>query len=150
MPEKLGFSIAEVNNGKKFEPYLYPSEFRVTRDKEMERVASNCDGERVTIKELKNATIHVNGICSIGRHRKVDAMSQQTTKVDVISPTIKGGGMEAFIKKVEFGNMEQYMGNGPTDFLSGKYIGEYTIDLVSTGKDEYIGNAPSSSFTINP
>lgn len=149
MPRKLGFSIADVDSNKKFEPYLYPSEFRVTRDKKMERVAANCGGERVTIKELKNSTIHVTGLCSIERHKKIDSMSQQTTKVEVISPTIKGGGMEAFIKKVEFGNMEQYMGNGPTDFLSGRYIGEYTIDLVSTGKDEYVGNAPSSSFVLN-
>jgi hypothetical protein len=152
MPEKtpkpLEFSLSEKNSDFAFEPYFYPERIEVVRDKELERVGADCDGERVNIKNLKNAEIHITGIATRSKHMVIDAMSQSTKKFDLITNVMKGGGMEVYIKKVKFGDMEQYVRSENVSGLNNNHVGSYTIDLVSTGLDEY-SNGGNSGFSTN-
>jgi len=104
----LEFSLNQAeespNAAYRFEPYFYPERIEVVRDKELERVGADCDGERVNIKNLKNAEIHVTGIATRSKHMIIDAMSQSTKKFNLIANVFNKGGLEVYISYIKVVN----------------------------------------------
>jgi hypothetical protein len=126
------YGSAEDDNFR-FEPVYYPTNLRVTADKEMTRTNGGCDGEQVSIKKLKNSNIHISGKIHESDLPDLHELAHKTEKVEVISPSIQRGGMECIVKKTEQGDMISWDGFPEAQ----EWMFEYTIDLVSTGKDEY-------------
>jgi len=125
-----------------FEPFYYPSRFTIKTEKELQRTASACEGEKVSIKDLKNSELHVTGKIHSSDLPELKNLREFTGKVEVITPAIVGGGMEAYVKSAEQGDLLGY------DAYPDKqqWMFEYTIDLVSTGKDEYDSNSEEGRF----
>lgn len=125
-----------------FTPMYYPESFRIITDKKLEKTAAACEGQRVSIDELKNSKLHVTGRAHAADLDGLDEIAHTTKPVDVITPIIKEGGMEAVVKKVERGEVV-----GWDAFPAAQdWLVEYTIDLVSTGKDEYNNSGPESRY----
>lgn len=132
--EEIPFAIYTNESGKSdFTPYYYPSRFSVTTEKEFERTAAACAGERISIKELKNSELHINGKIHAFDLSSLDQLTYTTEPVELISPIVKSGGMEAYVKSVERGELVGYDSYPTAD----DWLFEYTIDLVSSGRDEY-------------
>lgn len=137
----IGFGIY-YDGGPDFQPLYYPSNFRITTEKELNRTAADCEGQRVTIDELKNSELHVKGKVHTSDMEALDALAHTTETVEVVTPIIVGGGMEAYVKSAERGDITGYDAY-PT---AKEWMFEYTIDLVSTGRDEYQESPVSSSY----
>jgi len=128
----LGFGVyTEEDSIDDFIPRYYPERFNVKTGKELERTASDCAGQRVSIDELKNSEIHITGKAVADKLNALDEVAHTTEPVEVISPVFVTGGMEAYVKSSERGEIDKY-----DRFVDG-WLVNYTIDLVSTGKDEY-------------
>lgn len=125
---EFGIYSEEVDD---FLPRYYPERFNVTTAKELERTAADCAGQRVSIDELKNSELHVTGKLLAKNLNSLDEIAHTTEPVEVISPVFVTGGIEALVKSVERGEIARY------DNFAGDWLIEYTIDLVSTGRDEY-------------
>jgi hypothetical protein len=129
---QVGFGIYTQEDGKgDFVPVYYPERFTYTTEKGFQKTAANCEGQRVSIKEVKNSTLHATGKIHETDLRTLDDLSYTFEPVDVLTPVLQKGGMEAFVKTVERG---EYVG---FDRFQGERMFKYTIDLKSTGKDEY-------------
>lgn len=131
-PSDLNGELSNKAN-LEFEPFYYPSRFTIKTEKELERTAAACEGQRVRIKELKNSELHVKGKIHSSDLPSLQKLRTHQDTVEVITPAIVGGGMEAYIKSAEQGQMLGYDAYPERK----EYMFEYTIDLVSTGKDEY-------------
>ena len=137
---QVGFGIYTYEEGvKDFIPVYYPERFNSTSEKEFEKTGANCEGQRVSIDEVKNSTIHITG-----KYHESDAIAlkdlyETFQPVEVVTPAIAGGSMESYVKSVERGDYYSF------DRFEGERLFEYTIDLVSTGKDEY-HSASSSRY----
>ena len=114
-----------------FLPRYYPERFNVTTAKKLERTAADCAGQRVSIDELKNSELHVTGQLLAQNLDSLDEIAHTTEAVEVISPVFVTGGIEAIVKSVERGEIARY------DNFADDWLIKYTIDLVSTGRDEY-------------
>lgn len=123
----------------RFTPVYYPKEFRVTTEKEFKKVDAGPEGQKISIDVLKNSTLHVTGRVHSSDLYDLNDLAHTSRPVDVITPVIVEGGMEAYVQKAERGNIVGY-DNFPT---AQDWLVEYTIDLVSTGKDEYAAEQSS-------
>jgi len=125
---EFGIYSDEVDD---FLPRYYPERFNVTTGKKLERTAAECAGQRVSIEELKNSELHVKGKVLAQNLNQLDEIAHTTEPVEVISPVFVTGGIEAYVKSSERGEIDKY------DNFAGDWLIKYTIDLVSTGRDEY-------------
>lgn len=131
---QLGFEIIPISNdGEQFEwtfaPFYYPSSFTNMKEKKLDRHNATCNGETVSIENIKNREWHVTGMIL---WRELDAFKKLQNhggKVDIISPLAEDGGDECIIKGAELGNFKGYDAH-----LNMRQF-EYTIDLVSTNED---------------
>jgi len=114
-----------------FSPEFYPDRFNKIMDKELDRSGQQCQGEDVSIKNFKNADIHATGVCLARKIDLLDRLHKHDGKVDLYTPISPNGGLEAYVKKVEVGDMA---GWNPHEK---EWMFEYTLDFVSTGLDEY-------------
>jgi hypothetical protein len=137
----IGFGIY-YSGGPDFQPLYYPSNFRITTEKELNRTAADCEGQRVSIDELKNSELHVKGKVHASDMEALDSLAHTTEVVEVISPVIVGSGMDAYVKSAERGDIIGYDAY-PT---AKEWMFEYTIDLVSVGRDEYQESPTESSY----
>jgi hypothetical protein len=129
--EQLGFEISPTDASWTFVPEFYPSDFTQMKKKELSRYGGNCGGESVSIKSIKNREFHVTGMILQGEISIFQSLLDFEGEVDLLSPLTPAGGMECFIKQGELGNQEGY------DPHSRQWMFKFTLDLVSTGHDEY-------------
>jgi len=114
-----------------FTPEFYPEDFTQMKKKELNRYGgSNCEAESVSIKSVKNREFHIAGKMVETQISVFQDLLDSNSELDIISPLTPKGGMECFLKQGELGN---YVGFDPH---TQERIFEYTLDLVSTGRDE--------------
>lgn len=129
--EQLGFEISPQRAEWTFVPEFYPDSFTQMKKKELDRYGGNCNGESVSIKSIKNRELHATGVILQGEAATFRSLQDINSKVDLISPLTSDGGMECYVKKAELGEQKGW------DPHTRQWMFEYTIDLVSTGRDEY-------------
>jgi len=113
-----------------FGPRFFPDRIQVTKDRELDRTSNFCNGEDVSNKGAKNREIHVNGRLIGIERRALDRVADARGTFTMSSTTWSG---EVRVSTVEYEGPKGY--HPPSDSL----LWEYTIDLVSTGRDEVAG-----------
>lgn len=129
--EQLGFEVSPSDVEWSFVPEFYPKSFTQVKKKKLDRYGGKCDGESVSIKEVKNREFNASGLILQGEVSIFQALSDISSEVDLISPKTERGGMECFIKQAELGKQAGWNPHHR------QWMFEYTLDLVSTGRDEY-------------
>lgn len=137
--DQLIFTIVMIGEdggeiGESFSPDFYPDRFNKAMEKELNRDGQQCKGEDISIKTFKNADIHANGVCKSSALSTLDKIHRHAGKVELYTPLSPNGGLEAYVKKVEFGELSGWNPKKDT------WMFDYTLDLVSTGRDEYGGS----------
>lgn len=117
-----------VTGDATFVPTLHPETIRVRKQRNLNRQAGFCGGEDVSDNGSKNRNIHITGKV-IGELERENAMAlaDSNQPLTVSSSTWSG---EVRVKEVEV--------EGPSGWYPPRraMFWEYTIDLVSTGRDE--------------
>jgi len=129
--ERLGFELNPTGPSWSFTPEFYPEDFTQMKKKELSRYGGNCGGESVSIKAIKNREFHVTGVLLQGEINLFQALLDHEGEVDLLSPLTPSGGMECFIKQGELGNQTGW------DPHNRQWMFKFTLDLVSTGRDEH-------------
>lgn len=129
--EDLGFEISPQDSGWSFIPKYYPSDFTSMKKKDLDRHGSGCEGESVSVKQIKNREFHVSGVMLREKVFLFRQLADYTDPVDLISPLIDDGGTEVYIKRAERGNQSGW------DPHRNQRLFEYDIDMVSSGRDEH-------------
>lgn len=130
--ESLPFGIQPNDLNWEFAPKYYPSKFTIMKSKELRRFGGNCGGESISIEKTKNREINVNGEMLQERIGQFNSLVDHDGKVTLYSPLAPNkAGIECFIKDGELGNETGW------DSEKRQRMFEYTLDLVSTGLDEY-------------
>lgn len=149
--KQLGFEISPTDEYWSFIPEFYPEDFSQMKKKELNRYASGgCGGESVEIKSIKNREFNATGVLLQGEINVFQGLLDHEGVVDLLSPITTGGGAECYIKQGEIGKQKGW------DPHTQQWMFEYTIDLVSTGRDEHdtgdnaivtaiLNDSPSSS-----
>ncbi|UBF21511.1 hypothetical protein HRTV-24_gp25 [Halorubrum virus HRTV-24] len=114
-----------------FNPLFFPDRFNQSFDKELRREGQQCQGEDVSIKNLKNSEFHATGVILEENLRVVQKLAEHEGVVDMITPISPNGGMECYIKGGDVGELE---GWNP---VYRQWMFTYTFDFVSTGLDEF-------------
>lgn len=127
----LGFEINPPQVDWSFVPEFYPEDFTQMKKSELNRYGGNCNGESVSIESKKNREFHVKGKLLEGEINIFHGIMDYGDVVDILSPLTPSGGMECHIKQAELGNQAGW------DPHNRQRKFEYTLDLVSTGRDEY-------------
>lgn len=114
-----------------FAPRFFPERIQVTKERELDRSSDFCGGEDVSDKGSKNRDIHINGRLLGTEKNALDRVADTSEPLTMSSTTWSG---EVRVSTVEY--------DGPKGYHppSGSLLWEYTIDLVSTGRDEDEGN----------
>lgn len=138
--DQLIFSVLPKDDndnpvGQEFSPEFYPDRFNKVMEKELNRDGQQCRGEDVSVKEFKNPDIHATGVCFARQVTVIEGLHEHEGKVDIYTPISPNGGLEAFVKKVEIGEIN---GWNPVE---NEWMFNYTLDFVSTGFDEYSVNS---------
>lgn len=131
---ELGIEIVpagESNTTWTFAPEFYPDDFAQPKERELNRNGKACHGEDVSLKNIKNREFHIAGVILASEIPVFQRLMDHSEVVDLISPITPKGGMECQIKDTELGNLEGW------DPITQQWRFEYTVDLVSTGEDEY-------------
>lgn len=139
--EQLGFEISPQNSPWNFVPKYYPEDFTEMKKKDLDRHGNGCEGESVSIKQVKNREFHVAGVMLREKLFIFRKLANYDDPVDLISPLLEDGGMEVYIKRAERGNQSGW------DPHRNQRLFEYDIDLVSTGKDEGEGDGNNGIIT---
>jgi hypothetical protein len=91
-----------------------------------------CAGEDVTIETIKNRDVHVSGVVLAPEIDIFQTLTDYGKPIDLYTPLLPYGGMECIIKNTEIdANPDGF------DAYFREWRFSYTIDLVSTGYDEY-------------
>jgi hypothetical protein len=145
--EEIPFAIYDSENRStfSFQPLYYPETLRVVTDKELNRTDGGCSGENVSIKKLKNSDVHVKGKIHESDLPDLHELRLRSEPVEIVTPAIQGGGLECIIKKAEQGDVLSWDAYPDAQ----EWMFEYTLDLVSTGRDEYTDNVSQSRFEKN-
>lgn len=131
--KQLGFEIfpRETKTSWSFTPNFYPDKFTQMKKKELDRYGGKCGGESVSIKSIKNREFHAEGVILEGEVNLFQALLDHDKVVDIISPLTENDGMECFIKRGEL------KGQSGWDPHHQQWMFKYSLDLVSTGRDEH-------------
>lgn len=123
-----------------FVPTLHPGTIRVRKQRNLNRQKGFCGGENISDNGSKNRDIHITGRV-IGENERDTAMALGDTSKPVTMSSATWSG-EVRIKEVEI--------EGPTGWYPPReaMFWEYTIDVVSTGRDE-AGETPDEITTDN-
>lgn len=115
------------DSGNIFAPRFFPERIQVTKERELDRSSNFCEGEDVVDKGAKNRDLHINGRLIGPEKKALDRVADDGEPFTVSSTTWSG---EVMVKMVEYEGPNGY--HPPTNSL----FWEYTMDLVSTGRDE--------------
>jgi hypothetical protein len=129
--QQLGFEISPHNTSWSFTPEYYPDDFTQMKKTELSRYGGNCGGESVSVKAIKNREFHATGVLLEGEINVFQGLLDHQLEVDLLSPLTPSGGMECYVKKGELGGQTGW------DPHSRQWMFKYTLDLVSTGRDEH-------------
>lgn len=114
-----------------FAPEYYPDRFNKNMEKKLNRNGQQCRGEDITVEKFKNPDLHATGVCFAHQISTLESLHEHEGKVDLYTPISPNGGLEAYVKKIDAGELN---GWNPHE---GEWMFDYTMDLVSTGYDEY-------------
>jgi len=130
--ESLPFEVKPEQKNWTFAPHYYPDRFPQTKEKELNRSGHQCSGEDISVKTVKNEEFHISGIILSSEVGKFKSVRDFSGKVNLYSPLNPTGGVECMVKSGE-------VDANPSGFdaLQQEWQFEYTLDLVSTGTDEY-------------
>lgn len=131
LEEKIGFELNPQDSHWVFAPTYYPDRLVQNKDREVERDGRQCGGEDITIKNIKNREFHVNGVLLSYEIPIFQNVLEYEGEIDLISPLTPSGGMECKVKESELGELAGW------DPLKKAWRFEYSVDLVSTGRDEH-------------
>lgn len=129
--QQLGFEIAPRDTYWSFAPEFYPDRFNQQKSKELTRNPQQCGGESVSLKAIKNRDFHAKGVLLEGEIPVFQKLLDFEGKVDILSPLTPSGGMECYLKQGELGEQKGW------DPHTRQWMFSYSMDLVSTGRDEY-------------
>jgi hypothetical protein len=129
--EQMGFEINPQGTWWAFAPEFYPDRFTQQKSKELNRNAQQCGGESVSLKAIKNREFHVKGVLLEGEIPVFQKLLDFEERVDILSPLTPSGGMECYLKQGELGKQKGW------DPHTRQWMFKYSMDLVSTGRDEY-------------
>lgn len=133
--EPLGFEVKAPRGAWSFTPEFYPKSFRQVKARELKRYGEQCSGESISIKKVKNRTFHVKGQLIEGNIRTFHKLLDHEGPMILLSPLTPSGGMECIMKQGELGDLKGW------DPIAEQWMFKYTLDLVSTGRDEYQRNS---------
>lgn len=129
--ERIGFEIDPHDAHWSFRPMYYPATLRQAKDRELDRSGRQCSGENVSIKEVKNREYHVSGAILASEVPVFQSLCDYEGELDLISPIVPSGGIECIVHETELGNLDGW------DPIEKEWRFSYTVDLVSTGRDEH-------------
>jgi len=128
----LPFGMQPHDNSWDFFPEYFPDRLPQTKDKKLNRESVQCAGEDVTIETAKNREVHVSGVVLASEIDIFQTLTDYDKPIDLYTPLLPYGGMECIIKNTEIdANPDGF------DAYFRQWRFSYTIDLVSTGYDEY-------------
>ena len=128
----LPFGMQPREDNWEFSPEYFPDRLPQTKDKKLNRESMQCAGEDVTIETTKNREIHVSGVVLASEIDIFQTLTDYDKPIDLYTPLLPYGGMECIIKNTEIdANPDGF------DAYFRQWRFSYTIDLVSTGYDEY-------------
>lgn len=130
------FVLENSEIGATFAPTYFPETFRRVKEYDLERELGFCGGENVSNLGVKNYNIHVVGRALTEEVQYYDAVVEEG---EPLLMTSLGWSGEAIVNSAEL--------EGPvaTDPQHDQYHWMYTIDLVSTGRDE-VGEQPNDGI----
>lgn len=124
-----------------FTPAYYPENIRVRKQRELQRSSGFCGGQRITDNGAKNREIHISGKLR-GRDELEELHDVGDAAVPLnLSTATWSGEVRVMETEVE----------GPVGYYppTGEYHWEYTIDVVSTGRDEVENFEPVEIPEVN-
>lgn len=122
------FLLESTESNKSFAPPLYPEQLRVRKQRNLDRQENFCDGEDISDSGSKNREIHISGrVRGPGMLALLNNAADADEVFDLVTDAWVG---EVRIKEVEYEIMQGY------DPRTGEQYWQYTIDVVSTGRDE--------------
>lgn len=124
-----------------FGPHYAPKRLSVSKERELNRQENFCGGEDVTDLGSKNRDIHVSGVL---REDELVAFESLLDSKSVLDLTTHGWGGEVRVKSGE------YEGPIGKDSQTRGYLFGYSLDLVSTGRDESDKHQPHSDPAHSP
>ena len=122
---KLEFEVD--GNDYTFIPDYYPDRVSVTKERDLVREKGICRNEYVKDVGTKNREIHVVGMVTTDNLQDFHDMCDFGQRADLITMQWRG---EVLLKKAELDGPEG------VDVDTGHYLYKYTLDFVSTGRDE--------------
>jgi len=108
-----------------FEPRYFPERLNVRKQHELDRTSGFCKGEDVTRKNVKNREFHINGRMLGDDKNDLDNVIDSEGVFQMVGAL---GSYEVYVKEADY----ELVGHGD----GGRLLWEYTLDLVSTGRDE--------------
>lgn len=119
-----------IGDGVLFRPRFFPDTIRVTKPRNLDRDKNFCKGEDVTDNGSKNRDIHLTGRMLGSEMNSFDNLVESSNALTMTSASWSGE------IRVAEGEHEGPNGYHPP---SGDMFWKYTLDLVSTGRDERDG-----------
>lgn len=122
------FLIRSTESDAQFAPPLYPEKLRVRKQRNLDRQPNFCGGEDVSDTGSKNREVHISG--RVRGSDMLEALNDAADRNEVFDLVSDAWTGEIRIKEIEYEIMKGY------DPSTGEQYWKYTIDAVSTGRDE--------------
>jgi len=120
-----------IDGGVTFGPAYIPTRFSIKKDRNLNREDNFCGNEDISDLGSKNREIHISGPL---REDEIGAFGDLLDHNDPLGIVTPGWGGEIRIKGGE------YEGPRSIDPRSGQALYKFTLDVVSTGRDEAQGH----------
>ena len=123
-----------------FAPYYVPRRFSFSKERNLDRTENFCGNEDVSDLGAKNREMHVSGLIRETELPAFNNLLDTSDPVEMVSPGWSG---EVRVMDGEF--------EGPrsTDPATKQYLYQYSINLVSTGRDEMGSNHGEESDPLS-
>lgn len=120
-------SAFEISGQVTFAPTYVPNRFRVKKSRNLDRQENFCGREDVSDLGAKNRELHISGYM---REPEIDAFDDVVDASEPFNLVTPG-----WVGEIRIGDGE-YEGPNKIDPRTGDSLYKYTLDVVSTGKDE--------------
>lgn len=130
---ELSFALAA--SAVQFEPTYYPDTIRRVGDKKLQEEKSPRGGEEVTIDKIHNAHYHITGVVTSDEIDQLKRLHHDCRPAQLTCHMTNN--LSTIVKKVEIAERDGW------DPESESWLWNYTLDLVSTGIDEFGGDQNS-------
>lgn len=118
-------------DGITFAPNYVPTRFSVGKERNLNREENFCGMEDVTDLGSKNRDLHISGVLKANEIEAFGDLLDYDDPVDMTSPGWSG--------EVRVASGE-YEGPRATDPVDGQHLYKFSLDVVSTGRDEGTGH----------